>query len=121
VFVAVVESCLYWTRALMSMSQDICLLMWTEVFSTRCSWYLFIWSIGCHKYEEKNSEACALPDSASSFSNYVVFEAQILVLRNLRKKLEHKASEKTLDTKNPSRAMTIWVDAVDLAFWCIWC
>jgi len=29
--------------------------------------------------EEKNSEACALPDSASSFSNYVVLDAQILV------------------------------------------
>ncbi len=79
VFAAVVESCLYWTRVVMSMSQDMCLLMWTEVFSTNCSWYLFIWSIGCHKYGEKNSEACALPDSASSFSNYVVFEAEILV------------------------------------------
>jgi hypothetical protein len=79
VFVAVVESCLYWTRVVMSMSQDMCLLMWTEVSSTRCLWYLFIWSIGCHKYEEKNSDVCALPDSASSFSNYVMLDAKILV------------------------------------------
>jgi hypothetical protein len=35
--------------------------------------------MGCHKYEKKNSDACALADSASSFSNYVVLDAQILV------------------------------------------
>jgi hypothetical protein len=126
VFVAVFESCLYWTRVVMSMSQDMCLRMWTEVFSTRCSLYLFIWSIGCHKYEGKNSEACALRDSASSLHHHFQImwclrHRFLSSLRNLRKKLEHKASEDFGHQEPFWRAMTIWVDAVDLAFWCIQC
>ncbi len=120
VFVAVLESCLYWTCVVMAMSQAMCLLMWTEVSSTRCSPYLFIWSIGCRKYEERILRLVLYLTLHHHFQiMWCLMHRFLSSLRNMRKKLEHKASENFGHQELSFLGATL-LEGDDNLSWCSW-
>jgi hypothetical protein len=108
VFVAVVESCLHRTCVVMSMSQDMCLLI-----GQKCS------QQGAHG--TCSSEALAATSMKKRILRLVLYltlhhhsqsmwclrHRFLSSLRNLRKKLEHKASEDFGHQEPFWRAMTI--------------